>query len=374
MASVEKIAEVVLYEGYLLYPYRHSSMKNQQRWTFGGVYPRAYSEANGGDDPWNMQTQCLVIGDHDTRIEATVRYLQVVDRQVAQLLVEDSWVDPILSCDGPGDGAPPAERFVQELQGADQIYRPGEEAIERQLAAGALRLGDLVGHGRGIEIDIPADRAVEPVLDATGAVTGTLIRAWQSLRGTVELAVEPLASSPQEGKRAGSCYRLSVRIVNITPWTWHGRDSGQRPRDSALRQTSVSTHTILRVHGGEFVSLLEPPDEYLEAAAGCVNTSTWPVLVGEHGERHTLLSSPIILYDYPQIAPESPGDLFETTEIDELLTLSIMALTDEEKAEMRESDARARAILERTEALSQEQLMKLHGAIRGLQPARKKDL
>jgi hydrogenase maturation protease len=48
------------------------------------------------------------------------------------------------------------------------------------------------------------------------------------------------------------------------------------------------------------------------------------------------------------------------------LSLRIMTLTDEEKREMRESDDRARKILERTESLPEEQLMKLHGALRGL--------
>jgi hydrogenase maturation protease len=88
------------------------------------------------------------------------------------------------------------------------------------------------------------------------------------------------------------------------------------------------------------------------------------VLVGEPGERTTILSSPIILEDYPRVAPESPGDLFDGGEIDQLLTLNILSLTDEEKAEMRDSDPRAREILERTEALSDEELMRLHGAIR----------
>lgn len=82
-----------------------------------------------------------------------------------------------------------------------------------------------------------------------------------------------------------------------------------------------------------------------------------------------MLSSPIILYDYPQIAPESPGALFDGTEIDEILTLRIMTLTDEEKEQIRQGDARAREILERTEALSPEQFMKLHGTIRSLRPA-----
>ena len=93
---------------------------------------------------------------------------------------------------------------------------------------------------------------------------------------------------------------------------------------------------------GEFVSLLEPPPEFQEAAAACSNVGTWPVLAGEPGQRDTVLSSPIILYDYPQIAPESPGDLFDGTEIDEILSLRILTLTDEEKSAMRRS-RRARA-------------------------------
>ena len=83
-----------------------------------------------------------------------------------------------------------------------------------------------------------------------------------------------------------------------------------------------------------------------------------------------MLSSPIILYDYPQIAPESAGDLFDGTEIDEILSLRIMTLTDEEKLEMCQSDDRAREMLERTETMPVEQLMKLHGVLRGLRPVK----
>ena len=98
---------------------------------------------------------------------------------------------------------------------------------------------------------------------------------------------------------------------------------------------------------------------------------TWPVLAGETGDRDTVLSSPIILYDYPQIAPESPGDLFDGAEIDEILSLRILTLTDEEKLAMSRSDQRARDILARTEALPPEHFMKLHGALRALHPAGK---
>ncbi len=85
-----------------------------------------------------------------------------------------------------------------------------------------------------------------------------------------------------------------------------------------------------------------------------------------------MLSSPIILYDYPLVADESPGDLFDATEIDEILTLRILTLSDEEKEEIRRSGGRERELLHRVESLTPEQLIKLHGTMRdvrtGLQP------
>ncbi len=146
------------------------------------------------------------------------------------------------------------------------------------------------------------------------------------------------------GRCGRGCFAFSVEISNATP---------------GEAATLCSTHTILRVQGGEFVSALDP-----EAEEACRNEGTWPVLVGEPGERHTMLSSRIILEEYPRVAPESPGDLFDGGEIDQLLTLNILGLTDEEKAEMRATDPRAREILERTEALTQEELMRLHGMVR----------
>ena len=88
------------------------------------------------------------------------------------------------------------------------------------------------------------------------------------------------------------------------------------------------------------------------------------MLAGEDGARDTMLSSPIIVYDFPTIAPESPGDFFDGTEMDEMLSLRILTLTDEEKREMSASDERARLLLERTEAFGQEQLMHMHGVLR----------
>ena len=142
----------------------------------------------------------------------------------------------------------------------------------------------------------------------------------------------------------------------------------QECRDQAVLAALASTHTILSVQKGEFLSLIDPPEEYRELAAGCRNEGTWPVLVGREGEHDTMLSSPITLYDHPQIAAESPGDFFDGTEIDEMLVLRILTLTDEEKQAVAAVDERARALLNRTRSLSQEQMMGLHGVVRTLRP------
>ena len=329
MDAAKKIAETVLYEGYVLWPYRRSAKKNQQRWTFGGVYPRAYSEARGEDDPWIMQTQCLVSGDEESTIGVRVRFLHVAERKVGRKRGE-------------------ALEFVDELRTGGELYLSWDEAIEREIGVGRFEISDLLESPLRVGIDIPGGSREEPLAEPGGEVVGAVVRGWRTLCGTVEIEAEPL----REG-----VFRVTVEITNTTSW-------GGEDRDSTLRQTFVSTHTALEVEGGEFVSLMDPPEEFREAVQGCENLKTWPVLVGEEGERTMLLSSPIILYDYPQIAPESPGDLFDGGEIDQLLVLNILSLTDEEKEEMRASDPRTREILERTEALSQEELMNLHGAVR----------
>ncbi|HVV02221.1 MAG TPA: hypothetical protein VHH88_12710, partial [Verrucomicrobiae bacterium] len=153
---------------------------------------------------------------------------------------------------------------------------------------------------------------------------------------------------------------ITARVINQTPV--------QEPAgpDQVLMQTFASSHATLVTEGGEFISLLDPPTEWKEEAAGCVNIGVWPVLVGreETGERDAMLASPIILYDYPKIAPESAGPLFDGTEIDEILTLRILTMTDDEKKEMSRVDEQARRLLERTESLPEASLLKMHGTMR----------
>jgi hypothetical protein len=350
MESVEKIAEAVLYEGYLLYPYTRTAMKNQQRWTFGGVYPQAYSEVTGGHDPWMMQTQCLIQGSDETRIELKVRFLHVIQRRVVKRVNGTS-----------EEGIPVDELWVDR-----EVYRPWEEAVERELGSAEVSPGALPLH---LTIDVPAGRSEEQLVDEAGTMVGALVREWNAIQGRIEIEFErPPQSDEMAPEQAGrSPYQLTVRIINSTPW----QSDDPSSRQHVVRQSMISTHTILRVTGGAFISLLETPERYRKAAEACENIKTWPVLAGEDGERHTMLSSPIILYDYPQISPESRGNYYDATEIDELLALSVMTLTDEEKQELRESDPRGREILERTESLSPHELMNLHGAVRGLQAARR---
>ncbi|MBV9381447.1 MAG: hypothetical protein JO242_12340 [Streptosporangiaceae bacterium] len=112
------------------------------------------------------------------------------------------------------------------------------------------------------------------------------------------------------------------------------------------------------------MSLLEPPPAAREAARACANVHTFPVLAAPEGQRAVMLSSPIIMYDHPRVSPESPGDLFDATEIDEILTLRTLTMTEAEKKEARATDPRAAAILDRVEATPPEGLSRLHGALR----------
>jgi hypothetical protein len=343
---VQQIADAVLYEGYLLYPYTQTAVKNQQRWTFGGVYPEVYSAAQRGADACAMQTECLVSGGDEAVVTVRVRFLHIVDRAVG---VRQS-TSPA-QADQHADAISP----VRELRAGDQVYRAWQEAAERSVEAADLSLAALAAAPVRIPIQFSATREIEPVHDESGGEVGVLIYTHGAIDGSAAIGVERIGAD---------VWKLSIRIENGTALAVDGVPS----RDDALPHTMISTHAIIGVRGGNFISLLEPPEGAETLVAGCQNVGTWPVLVGEAGERGMMLSSPIILYDYPQIAPESNTNLFDGTEIDEILTLRIMTLTDDEKQEIRESDVRGRDLLARTEAIPPEQFMKMHGVIRTLRP------
>ena len=292
-SQVQKVADAILYEGYALYPYRASNVKNRRRWTFGGLYPETYAPATG--DRSSFQAQVLIAVSSDPIVEANLRFLHLV-----------------------------------EEENAGQSWQTG---IEREVLASSAA---------------PSHRFTFLAWQRT---EDGVFQRQQQLDGIVETACEAIADGVQ---------RLTLRVANRTGL----RDSNELSRDQASLQALVSAHAILRVTGGRFVSMTDPPEQLREAAERCDNQGVWPVLAGENGSHDCMLVSPIILSDYPQVAPESAGDLFDGAEIDEILTLRILTMTDSEKEEMYQMDERTRHILERTENLSPSQLMQLHGVLR----------
>jgi hypothetical protein len=346
-STLDRLVAATLYEGYILYPYRPSSVKNQVRWTFGGVHPRAWSEASGGTDPWFVQTDCLLRSGDEAAITVHARFLQLVTRTVARLDPPSAVLD--------GEAASRLDD-VEELRVAGITHRGWEEATEMDIDCGRHDLAQLLAREVVVERSYMDHCDVEPLLDEAGLVVGALVRDSQAM--DVEVGIE--------AERVGTdLTRVRVTVRNTGAFNL----SGQRDRDRALCRSLISTHAILTAENGEWLSLADPPNDAAEAAGACRNTGLWPVLVGDPGSSDTVLASPIILEDHAQVAPESSGDLFDATEIDEILSLRILALTDDEKAEMRAADARSRALLDRTEALTGEDLMRMHGTIRAIHPS-----
>lgn len=317
----------------MLYPYRRSSVKNRQRFNFGVLCPPAYCEVQPGESSF-MQTECLIRTEASSRLTIQIRFLQIVQRSIGSYR----------------RGVADEIEFVDRLEVDGHLYQPWQEAAERSITYDALDPVELLS-SRQIDFAIPAESSREE-LHAPGSPIGIIVRDSQPLAGTL---------SVQAVRCRENIIKLAVRLENRTAFYAADVEQG---RDTALPHALVSAHMILGIENGEFLSLLDPPPECEDLARTCANIGNWPVLAGDGA--NTMLASPIILYDYPTIAPESAGNLFDSTEIDEILSLRILTLTDQEKAEIRQTDDRARELLERTETIPDEQFMKLHGVLRGV--------
>lgn len=348
--SLEQVVNAVLYEGYILYPYRASSPKNQrERFTFGRVYPAAYSDAQKGAEPCQMQAQVLVeVPETDsTPLNITVRFLQPIRREIGAL------PNPVKTW---SEGSEAQFNVVPAIEVDGQLFQSWHEAAEREISVPASIITRDAVKKQQFAFDFPPSRLIEPIYSKAGDVPAVIVRHQFALQGTVVVVVEPLTN----------CAKVTIRVVNQTEL--NSRDLSDQ--NSIIDRTFASTHIVLSIADGEFISLLEPPEQFRGAAEGCRNVGLWPVLVGDENasDRRTMLASPIILYDWPKIAPESSGQLFDGTEIDEILNLRILTMADAEKREMRNIDAAARQLLERTENLRGEDFLKMHGTLRGVRP------
>lgn len=335
------VADAILYEGYLLYPYRRSSVKNQVRWQFGVVAPRAWVEAQGSGyegvagsaEGWWQQTECLLEAAEDATVHCRVRFLHLACRSVEERLSNG------------------AHRAVDSLRIGPRLELGFDEAIpvEVDLRAG---IAEALAGARPFCLRVPGGEDVETLADDAGRPLGRVrVRRWP-VEASVMISASRCPSSPR-------LIRLRVRLENTDRTT-----VPHAPRVEALRRSLIACHTLFAAQDASFVSLLDPPSWAEPEARSCANVRTFPVLAGRPGERDILLSSPILLHDHPMIAPESPGDLHEATEIDEILSLRTLTLTDAEKREARATDARAAAIVDRVDAMPPKVLSRLHGTIR----------
>lgn len=348
------VADAVLYEGYLLYPYRRSSPKNRVRWQFGVLFPRDWAEAayggtvrpcvSGSQDSWYQETHCLLrVRRPDARLRVRLRYLQTRHKQVERRADDGTYR--------------PVEQLRTE---AGDVHLTFGEAVPHERDVD-VALGQLLSREHVCEVGAPGGEETEQLPGGEGQ----LVRRRDAVSATATLSAEQVVDD---------VVRLRIRTEN----------TGSAPdptasREEALRVALVATHTLLTGDGVDFVSLIDPPAELRAAAHACRNAFTFPVLGGapavskgsEQFEQSgpAVLSAPIILPDHPQVAPESPGDLHDAGEIDEILTLRTMLLTDEEKREARATDRRAAEIVDRVDNMPQEVFSRLHGAIRSLEPA-----
>jgi hypothetical protein len=314
LAEARTVADAVLYEGYLLYPYRATSAKNQLRWQFGVLGPGHAAEDGLGEDS-RLATQSLLhvsAGAPEPEVTVHLRFLQLQQRTGGQAI----------------DGGQ---------------LRDWEEAVEQEIILPRIRLSDLPTTHR---VTIPGGQDTEALGRTTEGQPAQIVRTRWPLAADVHL----------EATRLGNYARLSVEVRNCA--------ERARSREEALRTSLLGAHLLLAATGGGFVSLLDPPADAKASVDECHQHRCWPVLAGPPGATDVVLVSPIILYDYPEVAPESAGALFDSTEIDEILTLRVLTMTEDEKAEARATDPRAREIIDRCESLTPEELLRLHGVLR----------
>jgi hypothetical protein len=334
LAIARQVADAVLFEGYVLYPYRASAAKNKLRWQFGVLVPPAWSAA--GEEHDFQRTECLMEPKRGATLALEVRFLHTQRRVVQEARPDGTF------------------ETVRELRLDDRILVPWDEGLEERVEL-TVSVAELTGDGVVFPFTRPAAQDTEPVTDAQGRVVGQLVRRREEISGAVRLSTSEL-DGPYRVER------LSVVVENTSSWV----PAGGGDRDAALPYSLVASHVLLRLDVGAFLSMTDPPEWARGAVAACRNLHTWPVLAGEPGSGDLVLSSPIILEDHPAIAPESPGALYDATEIDEILALRTAALTDEEKREARGTDARAAAVIDLADTMPPEVLERLHGAVRSL--------
>jgi len=304
LEHARKVADAVLYEGYLLYPYRRSAQKNRTRFQFGVLMPPPY-RAVDEHEPSASQTECLIECPADAELDIGLRFLHL-QRRTAQRIEPDTG----------------AATDVDTLRIGETEHGSWDEAVEREEHFRGC-VADLLDEDTELIFEFGESVVAENLRGPDGGWAGRLLRRCEALAGAI--VVRPERTAGPYG-----VIRLRVRVEN--------RSEPRvllRTRDDGLKHAMIAAHLLIGAAGGTFLSMTDPPEWAAGEVAACVNAGTWPVLAGPAECHDLMLSSPVILYDHPEVAPESAGDLFDATEIDEILTLRTLALTDEERQEAR---------------------------------------
>lgn len=301
-----QIADAVLFEGYVLYPYRASAAKNRLRWQFGVLVPPAWGADSAEHSA--QRTECLMEPRRGATLAVEVRFLRAQRRTVQRAL--PGW----------------AFETTDALELPDRVLVPWDEGVEERIEL-QIPVDELTGEGVSVPFSRPAGEESELVHTEEGQVTGRLHRRWEQVDGLLRLRTTEIPGPY-------AAVRLTAELSNAATWTPGEGDE----RDAALPHSLVSAHLLLGLSDGSFLSMTDPPQWARGAVAECRNEHTWPVLAGGDGRADVVLSAPIILEDHPMVAPESVGELYDATEIDEILALRTTALTDQEKREARGTD------------------------------------
>ena len=330
---VENLARTLLYEGYSLFPYHRNAIKNQKPIPFGVVYPNDYHSFNEHAHA-EMVTDCIVSGDKNLEININVRFLHLIKTEILKKEISESKEDNFVS--------------VYELNSNEGLYQSGWQTIERKISSGDLLVAHLTGEIKFLPFSFEKEFESKNIQDGNGKIVGKKIITVLPVEGTVLIKAIPLENME-------NVFRIIVFITNNTPVI----NAENVSRDEIFCQSFLSTNTILNASNGEFISLQNPGEKWERIIEQCKNKGTWPILIDENNT--TLLSSPIIVYDYPKINPKSKGDLFDSLEIEEALMLHFTVMSDEEKQKIAQSDEKLRSMLNKVSQVTPDEIISLHG-------------
>ena len=211
---------------------------------------------------------------------------------------------------------------IRFLQYSGERHR----ASERRIELGPFAVGDLAASGSGETFSF----AGEPRLEGRARMRATSL--------------------------GDGLYRIAACAHNTT--ALEPADVG---RAEALRASMISTHVVATTAAGRFISPLEREGRPGAAVESCESVNTWPVLASPADD--AVLGAAIFLPDHPSTAPESLGNLFDSTEIEEALLLHVQVLSDGEREEISAQDPAVREMIERASAATPEQMIGLHGRL-----------